>query len=44
LDGRLDEPLPHEISREEARRLELRRHARDNRAAVNLIGGLRIGG
>ncbi len=44
LAARLNEPLPGELSREEERRLELRRHARENRAAVNILGGLRISG
>jgi hypothetical protein len=41
LPARLDEPLPHELDAEQARRLELQRDARENRDALNLLGGLK---
>ena len=40
LDARLDEPLAYELDEQEARRLELRRQARENKAALNLLGGI----
>ena len=43
LDARLDEPLAYELDAEEARRLELRRQARENKAALSVLGGLKRG-
>ena len=40
LDARLDEPLRHELDEQEARRLELRRQARENKPALAVLGGL----
>lgn len=44
LTDRLDEPLPYEISEAEARRMELRRQARENRGALSMLGGLSLKG
>ena len=40
LEERLDEPLPHEVDQAAARRLELRRQARENQEALGILGGL----
>ncbi len=40
LDSRLDEPLPNEVTAEQARRLALRRQARENKDALAALRGL----
>jgi len=43
LTERLDEPLPHELDEQERRRVGLRRHARENREALETLRGLSVG-